>query len=366
MLPDRLQRHAFRALLCLGVVLVSAPAVAHAELALHHRPVSESQPNKAIYFDFAVTPASEWQGGDVHWRPITPTVTTPAAWQKAPIRLSSTGVYRATVPAEAVDDPGLEYYVVSLDVGGRSGPQFASAAAPHPVFVRGTSDRVDDQALLLELGGRRSQARLYGAWIDYRTFGTTARTPQDLGPRYSDLQIAYRFWMLRGVEYLEVGVGRLVGFAERSDLAKGTGQGISVGFKRGWAEVATRLTTDIGIAGRVVLGVDEDNFLIGGAAVLRLGKPRRTRLLLELGATAGVGFHFLAGFHINTLPRWPMALEVEVTDEPNVGENAGEIARFRLSRELTDGALLGAVVSYQALGGEDHGLGGGGELEFRF
>ena len=282
------------------------------------------------------------------------------------VQLSSTGVYRATVPAESVDDPGLEYYVVSVDVAGKAAAQFASAESPHPVFVRGTSDRVDDQALLLELGGKRSQALFHGGWTDYRTFGTTAGKVTDLGPRFSDLRMSYRYWTLRGVEYLEVGVGRLVGFAEQTLSGQSTGKKIAIGFKRGWAEIGTRLNTDVGLAGRVVLGVDEDNFLIGGAALLRLGKPRRTRLLLELGATAGVGFHFIVGFHIATLPKWPMALEIEVTDEPNVGKTAGEAARFKLARELTPGAVLGVVLSYQALSGEDHGLGAGGELEFRF
>lgn len=330
-------------------------------LTLVHTAPAEADADRPLLLDFRVDPASGFRSGTVMWRS-----QRGGQWQLAPIELSATGVWRATIPREAMTDPGVVYFVVATASEGIEAQQFASLDAPHPVYVRGTTQAVEEEAALRELHGKRSDLRLSASYTDYRVFGVTAGTDVDFGPRFSDLTASYRFWMLRKVEYIEAGVGRLQGEAEDSGIVAVIQKRVQTGFKRGWTEVGFIVAPYVGLAARVVLGADESQFRIGAGGVLRIGKPQRTRLVFDVAATTGVGWHVRSAFHVATVPRWPMAFEVEITNEPNSGRDTGEVARFRLGRELTETTTLNFMASYQALTGNDHGVGGGAELLFHF
>lgn len=335
-------------------------SVAAAEPILLHSPPADAPRDKALELDFAVTATADMGSATVVWRP-----QHNSGWRKAPLELSSTGVWRATVPATAMDDPGIEYYVIATDRSGAELPQFAAAAAPHPVYVRGTAQQTLEEASLRERGGLRSDLRITGETVDYRVVGGVSGTAQDFGPRFTDFQVGYRYWVLKGVEYIEAGVGRLRGQAPDANVISPE-VGINTGFDRGWAEVGFSPAQFVGLAGRVTLGGDEETFRVGMAAVLRLGMAQRSRLQLELGATSGVGFKFVSGFHVHTIPRVPLSLEVILTNEPNAGRETAERGRFRIGVELTPTVTTTAVVSYQALKGAEHGFGAGAEVKFGF
>lgn len=339
-------------------LLLAVPA--WADVALVHRPPAVANPDTPLQLDFRIGAVSDLQAATVVWRPLLG-----GPWQRLAIQLSSTGVWRATLPAEAMTDPGVAYYVFAMDRGGAEIAQFASADQPHVVLVRGDALVVQEQAALRELRGLRSELHLTGERVDYRVFGATAGSAEDFGPRYTDFQFSYRYWMLHGVEYIEAGVGRLRGEAE-DELLFLPRKHASVGLDRGWTEVGWRLNEQVGLAGRVVLGGDETTFRVGAAGILRVGAPQRTRVVFEAGATSGVGYHVQAGFHLATVPRWPISLEIIITNEPNGGHDSGERARLRLAHELTPSLLVGVLASYQALSGDDHGLGAGLETAFRF
>lgn len=346
--------------ICLGLLLASAPAWADS-LTLGHHPPATAAANKPLVLTFSVAPASQLATALVRFRSLGT-----VAWRDAPIRLSSTGSYEAAIPAEVMDDPGVEYLVLSTDVSGTVASQFASAEAPHPVLVRGDRARIRERETLAELGGLRSEFTLGGAYVDYRVAGPSAGTAADTGPRFSDYQVRYRYWSLRGVEHIEVGVGRLDGWAASSDRSYVTPPGVHTGFQRGWTQVGWRTHDNIGLAGRLVLGADELGFRLGFAGVLRIGPPRGTRFELDFGNTAGVGWHLLSSLHLTTLPRMPLTFEVLLTDGPNQSLSAGEMTRLKLGWQATSHLTLTAMASYQALSGPDHGLGGGGEAMWRF
>ncbi len=261
----------------------------------------------------------------------------------------------------------MEYVVLSTDVSGTVTRQFASEQAPHLVLVRGDRARVRERETLAELGGLRSELALSGAYVDYRVAGPSAGTEADTGPRFSDYQVRYRYWSLRGVEHIEVGVGRLDGIAPSSDQALlAPLPGVHTGFQRGWTQVGWRLHDHLGLAARLVLGADEQGFRLGFASILRIGPPRSTRFELDIGSTAGVGWHVLSSLHLTTLPRVPVTFEVLLTDGPNQNASAGEMTRLKLGWQATANLTLTGVASYQALSGPDHGLGGGAEAMWRF
>ncbi len=170
--------------------------------------------------------------------------------------------------------------------------------------------------------------------------------------------------MLRNVEYIEAGIGTLRGQA--STFQPGIETGVGTGFDRGWAEIGIAPSQYLGVGARLTLGGDEETFRIGLAGLLRLGMAQRSRLQLEAGAITGVGFRVVTGFHVMTIPKVPMALEVILTTEPNETRETAERGRFKIGYELTPGATVSAVMSYQALRGAEHGFGGGAEVGFRF
>jgi hypothetical protein len=343
------------------LLLVSAPLCAQ-PLTLGHQPPANAAPNQALVLTFSIEPASQLASALVRFRSLGAT-----AWTDAPIRLSSTGSYEAAIPAAAMDDPGVEYLVLSTDVSGSVASQFASEQAPHPVLVRGDRARIRERETLAELGGMRSEFAVSAARVDYRIAGPSAGTAADTGPRFSDYQVRYRYWSLRGVEHIEVGVGRLDGWAESSDRSLVAPlPGVHTGFQRGWTQVGWRLQDNLGLAARLVLGADEIGFRLGFAGVLRIGPPKATHFELDIGSTAGVGWHVLSALHLTTLPRVPVTFEVLLTDGPNQSITAGEMTRLRLGWQATSNLTVTAVASYQARSGPDHGLGGGGEAMWRF
>lgn len=344
-----------------AALLVTAPALA-TPLTLGHFPPATAAPSKPLVLTFSVGPAGQFASAIVRFRSIGASV-----WNDAPIRLSSTGTYEAAIPAEVLDDPGVEYLVLSTDVSGTVIGQFASEQVPHPVLVRGARARVMERETLAELSGMRSEFAVSAERVDYRVAGPSAGTPQDTGPRYSDYQLRYRHWILRGVEHIEVGVGRLDGIAESSErFLPPPRPAVHTGFQRGWTQVGWRLHENLGMAARLVLGADEVGFRLGVAGVVRIGPPKSTRFELDFGGTAGVGWHILSSLHLTTLPRVPVTFEVLLTDGPNESVNAGEMTRLKLGWQATGHLTLTGMASYQARSGPDHGLGGGAEAMWRF
>lgn len=340
-------------LLLLGLLLLATPA--WAEPTLGHTPLAMAAEDQPVNLDFTITQTAELATATVHVRKLSE-----GGWVDFPVRLSSTNVWQATIAPEFARDPGFAYWVEATDTQGQRSVQFASAEVPHPVYVRASKIATADWLALQLLDGRRHEINLSGVWMDYRTFGPTAGTAADIGPRFLDFRGSWRFWLLRGVEYLEVGVGRLRGTA-----SDGLGKATAVGFDRGWAEVAANVSRDVALGARLVLGGDEESFRGGFAGFIRFGGERATHLKLEAGYTGGVGGHVLASVRTGALQYWPMWLEVELTTEPNRGA-WGEVLRYRLQRRVTDWLYAGGRVSYQSAHSDDHGLGAGLDLQFRF
>ncbi len=170
----------------LGLIsAVAAPAYAAPRL-LHEAP-ADAPADKPLELDFAVTETADISGATLFWKPLEV-----GNWRKVPIELSSTGVWRASIPGDAMDDPGVAYYVVAHGRDGGELAQFANATDPHPVYVRGTAMRTNEAVALRERGGKRSDFRVSGEYVDYRVVGVEAGSP-DFGPRYRDFQLAYRY-----------------------------------------------------------------------------------------------------------------------------------------------------------------------------
>lgn len=327
-------------------------------LTSNHVPPSTAVADQPLHLDFAIAPASLLTSATVQWRPAGG-----GAWHEAPIKMAATGRLRATLPAAAMTDPGVDYHVVLNTTDGAAVAAFASANEPHRVVVRGQAGKVQRETALLELNERRSELEIAGQWVEFNTFGGGGTS----GPDYHDASLRFRHWLLSGVEYIEFGVGSLRGQALPTATygVPATGR-VAVGFDRGWAQLGFRFSERVGGYGRLLLGGDEMTFRVGAAAGVRIGRPRQTRLILETGMTGGVGAHLLAAFHLDTVERWPLAVEVQLDNLPNDNIEVAERVRFRLGHEISESLVAELVATYQAQRHEDHGFGAGAKMTLRF
>jgi len=335
-------------------------------LTVLHVPPSWALPDRPVHLDFDVAEPGRVAHATLVHRPVGE-----SAWRRAPIRQGSTGRYRATLPAAALREPGVDYHVVVRDIDGASAAVFASPAEPHRLIVRGRNAEMARTIALAEVDGLQSELWLAADLVDYRTIGASAELRAQ-GPRYMDADLRYRYWMLGRVEHVEVGVGRLRGVAPRTELnfdkgvATATTTSGDVGYDRGWARVGFRLKPLFALHFKIDLGADEREFRLGGAVGARLGRPRGTRAEIEVGGAGGVGSYLGFRFDVATIPRVPFGVDVELTNWPDSGAETGERVRVRIGYEVTRRVAFQLAASYQALRGSEHGLGGGGRLQFRF
>jgi hypothetical protein len=84
----------------------------------------------------------------------------------------------------------------------------------------------------------------------------------------------------------------------------------------GWLEAEWAPWSSASFIGRVVIGVGRGGLNGGGQGFVRIGHDRRTNLLLGGEILGGVGVRGVAELNWNTLPRVPITLRTEVTNQP--------------------------------------------------
>jgi len=72
----------------------------------------------------------------------------------------------------------------------------------------------------------------------------------------------------------------------------------------------------VALIGRLALGLTDDGVNGGGQFFVRLGNDQMTNLLLGGEVLGGIGTRGIAELQWNTLPRVPIVLRTEVTNQP--------------------------------------------------
>jgi hypothetical protein len=93
-------------------------------------------------------------------------------------------------------------------------------------------------------------------------------------------------------------------------------EGRKVGLTYGYLEGEFGASNFVGLIGRVVLGLTDDGVNGGGQFFLRLGNDRLTNILLGGEILGGIGLKGIAELQWNTIPRVPIVLRTEVTNQP--------------------------------------------------
>lgn len=290
--------------------------------------------------DLAIELAPRFHGAVLHAR-----ADGEAAYASLPMKAAGPGYWTATLPASIVRAPDVEYFVEGVDANGVATPLVGTASEPR-------STTVEDPDRVVHPRKLRATA---AAWSDYASFDS--RSAQDyvwqtegwFGLRFGD----------DGVRALRSGFGVYRGrggtLHELDDLHL---TGRSVGLTYGYLETEIAFTPLYAVIGRGVIGLREDGLAGGAQGFFRVGNDLRTNLLLGGEVLGGIGLRGIVELDWNTLPRVPVVLRTEVTNQPagfpaqtsGVSTGTGEIgarAIVQAGYRFADALTLSARVSYQ-------------------
>jgi hypothetical protein len=109
----------------------------------------------------------------------------------------------------------------------------------------------------------------------------------------------------------------------------------------GYAEVALALGDLLGVKGRLLLGADDLGFATGAGGSLRIGEATRAHLEIGGETIQRVGADGFVRFAWDTVPRWPMALSLHVTNQPAATLRPGGSPALPDAARLDEGAPTG-------------------------
>ena len=275
------------------------------------------------------------------------------AYVSTPLVESGRGYLVATVDPSLVRAPGFAYFAEATDEGGRTRPLFRAADAPREVAVRGPAT--------LATSGQTRTAAMFG---EYALYGPAKpgndyvwQTEGAFGARLGDV----------GLRAVRSGFGVLRGAG--GSLKELDEQGAAprrVGLTYGYVEVEVAPERSWALIGRGIVGLRNDGLGGGAQSFVRVGSDRTTNLLIGGEVLGGVGLRGIAELTWRTIPRVPIVLRSEVTNQPaggggspdtTVDEQGRAVARgtsevgaraiVQVGYRVTDALELAVRASYQ-------------------
>lgn len=316
---------------------------------VRHIPPAEAEPGEAV--EIVTRVSRGWEENlQLRYRPIDSN-----AWQSVTFTRRDQTTYVASIPVEAVTPPGFEYFIMTT--GTSEQLRFASSESPHRVNVFRAPVEVRRKKHLDRHGGKRAYVRLGGELVDYgtRTFDNGTKKLADQYLRV-DGEVGYRMLNFP-LKALSFGYTYLVGETPQFDrLDDGSCDGQTedecsreVGFRiSGWFQLRFLVTDDIEIDARGVVLATPDGFNVGGRGELRVGESHGTHVGLGTEILADVGVAGWARLGWGTVPGFPMAATVEVTNFPAPNRATAIRLMYDVSRPFSNGFRLGARLGYQA------------------
>ena len=359
-----------RSILCAAFVAAAlaanAPGVAFADEApaaparVYHVPPAEAAPGVALAIDATIDHA--WQANlELRYR----AVGGDPAFHAVAFERTSGDDYRASVPANVVAPPGVEYFIASTDGKGAVTLHFASAANPHRVAVH------EDEGVVLrarELGryqGRQARAHVAIENVD---FGSRTVNGKQLDDRYLRVDADFTYRLLRlPLHSLRFGYTYLLGDTPATPRGDGicdpvkedppagscTGQ---AGFKAaGWFELRLRANALVDVDLRGILAATKKGFSMGGRGELRIGSEMGSHVALGAEVLADAGSTGFLRLGWDTVPHFPMAATIELSSLPSSHRATAVRLVYDVAYPLDGGLRLGLRARYQA---RDSSIGG--------
>jgi hypothetical protein len=246
------------------------------------------------------------------------------AYQSIPMRPAGNGYFRATVPGAQVKSPEVSYFVESVNPSGASSPLIGFAESP-------LSIEVNDAPRPEPPPGPDASVAMFTDYADYnrmRANDYAWQTEGYFGLRYGDT----------GVRAVRSGFGVYRGVGGSiHDLDELGLKGRKVGLTYGYLEGEFANSNFVGLIGRIILGLTDDGVSGGGQFFVRLGSDKLTNILLGGEVLGGIGLKGIAELQWNTIPRMPIVIRTEVTNQPAGSLPSASGGTSSSSDTLTDG-----------------------------
>lgn len=272
------------------------------------------------------------------------------------------GPYVATIPAEAVRAPGLEYAIELELVDGRKVPAFASRATPHSVLVSEDLMDVREHAALERLGGRRSVVSTSAELVSFGPSTTNAGNSV-VPDKYYQIDATYTYRLLRTIDEFSFHTGVVRGLspvpgALDTDHRK-------VGWYSAAASVKVRVADAWRIEGELLTGLTEIRFSGGGGGAVEVGDPYGSKLRLGFESVAHFGTRFFSQVDIQANPHLRLSPIIEATDMPHA-DRFGVRLLGEVLYDVGNGFMIGVRGGYQARDSTSGGPSAGLRLGYAF
>jgi hypothetical protein len=251
----------------------------------------------------------------------------------------------ATVTGDAITAPGLEYFVEGVPSDGSAVPVLGNADAPRDTTVDAPPLTGKEQGTLAQLNVQSELATFNTKKANDYVFQTEGQ----FGWRLEDV----------GIRAVRSGFGVLRGKGGTLEQLDTLGQaGKAVGLTYGYVEGEIGLSTNYALIGRPIVGLREGGVTGGAQGFLRIGNDLRTNLLLGGEILGTVGMRGVVELNWRTIPRVPIMLRSEVTNQPagmggDLGARAVAQAGYELARDFTvsaRGSYQGRTINHSGPG----------------
>lgn len=294
---------------------------------------------------------------------------------------------RGAIPADAVRPPSLDYFVevaapdeapsASPDAGSTPRAVLGSQQEPRRIAVQ---PRMEEPPPDLD---DRSRVTMLMDYVDFDG-GLGGGFDQYL---HAEMDFMYRF--IRPIYAVRVGFGTLGGVGGPKDLIDASpddcldGSGMyrcrRVDYNYAYIELEHRFSDTVAVMLRPQLGRGSSDLLMNGSrgrcntansascdnfndlgvrARIRFGDERTTNLTLGVGLSQNVGNMFEAAYTWSVIPRFPVKLAAQVTDQP-VPEDFGVRLITDVGWRAVSWVYPSVRIAYQARDVDHSGISGG-------
>lgn len=258
-----------------------------------------------------------------------------AAYRSITLQSIGPRYWTAALPGDAIDEPSMDYFVEGVKQDGTVMPVVGTAASPRQVEVdaRPLTGKRDGTLATLSLSSEIASFNVKKAndWV-FQTEGAFGWRLEDTGIR----AVRSGFGVLRGKG------GSL------DELERLHKDPRDVGLTYGWLEAEIGIVHRFSLIGRPILGLREGGLTGGAQGFFRIGNDLETNLMIGGEALGTVGLRGVVQLEWKTIPRVPILLRSEVTNQPaGVGGDIGARVIGQVGYEVVKNLALSARGSYQ-------------------
>jgi hypothetical protein len=259
-----------------------------------------------------------------------------AGYRSIPMTSVGPRYWSAALPGDAVTAPAMEYFVEGVPKSGAPVAVVGSATAPKEAPV-------DPSPFTGKKPGTLARAAVTSEYASFNTKKANdylVQTEGTFGWRLGNV----------GIRAVRSGFGVLRGKGGTlADLDTLGGKGPhDVGLTYGYVEGEIAPSSDFALIGRPIVGLRDGGVAGGAQGFVRIGNDLKTNLLVGGELLGTVGLRGIVELDWRTIPRVPIALRSEVTNQPaGFGADVGARAILQAGYELTPELTLSARGSYQ-------------------